>query len=315
MNIQRVCFVKMIAVCMMLILCVLTPEARGESYSALYDQVLDKLEQLAPGDTLVVNMGVEEERYQESFVISAQALEKLKQDGISAQALEKLAMIVDEQFSTQEEFTKRLESILGKDNAHHYMVQILNAAYAGKAVYQFGEQFELRFQASKESYIVLMHIAELKEDKGAKTFSGGDIVLLLPNQKFSEAKIEADLVYSTVENFGIDITAGEPPAVETINLFCSVEKLDWLKELSDNESYYVIAPTDEKRLQFLLENLELLKQSEWSGSSLKLQVGPQLGFLKRGQIRKFGAIPPIGATGTTGKFFPPIGATGTTGKR
>ena len=65
-----------------------------------------------------------------------------------------------------------------------------------------------------------------------------------------------------------------------------------------------------KRLKALLDRLDQLEQSEWSGNSVKIQIGTP-----RARPRKYGSLPPIGATGTTGKFFPPIGATGTTGKQ
>lgn len=86
------------------------------------------------------------------------------------------------------------------------------------------------------------------------------------------------------------------------------------------EGFYVITPDDKERLQGLLNTLQKLEEAEWSGSSLKIQIGPPEAFAlisgtQRGVPKKFGAIPPISATGTSGKFFPPLKTTGTTGKQ
>lgn len=281
----------------------------GETSDSLYDQVLKKLNDLTPSESLVVDMGVEEERYQEHFKVDSGTIVDLQEAGIPNDVLAQLEGLKEEEFANREEFTSILEEILGKQQAAQYALQILNAAYEGQAVYQYGDRFEMRFQASKESYFAIMHIAERKEDPALKTFVGGEITFLLPNRKFSETRIEANTAYSTVQDFNIHIPAGPPPAMETINLFCTTQKLDWIESMGGDSPYYVITPDDEQKLQKLLDDLETLEAMEWSGSSLKLQIGP----LTRG-VKKFGALPPIGATGTTGKFFPPIGATGTTGK-
>lgn len=278
--------------------------AWGETPDSLYDQVLQKLYELTPSESLVVDMGVEAERYQESFKVDSAAVAELRETGIPDAILHQLEELYDQKFATREAFTQTLEEKLGKQQAAQYAHQILNAAYEGKAVYQYGEQFEMRFRTSKESYFAIMHIAD--EDN-----AGGNITFLLPNKKFPETRTEADRVYSTVKDFGLHIPAAEPPSSETINLFCTIQQLDWIESMSEDRAYYVITPDDEQKLQKLLDDLETLEAMEWSGSSLKLQIGP----VTRGRKRKFGALPPIGATGTTGKFFPPIGATGTTGKQ
>jgi hypothetical protein len=61
--------------------------------------------------------------------------------------------------------------------------------------------------------------------------------------------------------------------------------------------------------------LEKLPQQSWAGTSTSFVIGKPKPTTRG--IKKFGAVPPIGSTGTTGKgirFFPPIGSTGTTGK-
>jgi hypothetical protein len=103
-----------------------------------------------------------------------------------------------------------------------------------------------------------------------------------------------------------------PYGVEVLNIFCSTEKIDLFEiNFEEDEPFYTVKHDNEEQLKALLDRLEQLEQSEWSGNSVKIQIGSGT----RAVPRKYGALPPIGATGTTGKFFPPIGATGTTGKK
>jgi hypothetical protein len=192
-----------------------------------------------------------------------------------------------------------------------------------KEQYDLGEPFEIRFMASKESYIILMYIS-----------ADGNITFLAPSRQIPpDTRIKGGQVYSTgspsrltskeeaLYDLGIRLMTAPPGGVETINLFCSTEKIDLFESDFNKEPFYTIVPNDETRLQELLNRLDQLKQYEWSGTSVKIRIGPEPKFktgVVRGKTkeipRKFGALPPIGSTGTTGKFFPPIGSTGTTGK-
>jgi hypothetical protein len=173
-----------------------------------------------------------------------------------------------------------------------------------KEQYEVGDLFEVRFQTNKDCYVVLMDISSAHKD------TYGDITFLLPNSKFPENKIEAGRVYSTLYDFGMNMTVAPPYGLEVINLFCSTEKIDLFEADFEQESFYKIQYDDDERLTALSDRLDQLKQTEWSGNSVKVQIG-----ISRSMPRKHGALPPIGSTGTTGKFFPPIGSTGTTGKQ
>lgn len=289
-----------------------TVEVLGADSSPIYKQVLERLESLTPGGTIVVNMGVEDERYEESFKVTEYTLQKLYEEkSIPENSLAKLEGLKDESFETDEAFTNALESTIGKEQTAQYKSLISNYIdYQGIAAYEYGDKFEMRFQVSEDSYIALMHIAVPDENMS----TGGDITFLLPNHQFPATRIEAGQVYSTLHHFNMDVAVAPPSGFEAINLFCSPEKLDLFEVDFAKEPYYVITPNDEERLKKLLDRLGQLKEREWSGSSLKIRIGPPPPKGVRGMSRKFGALPPIGSTGTTGKFFPPIGSTGTTGK-
>ncbi len=205
-----------------------------------------------------------------------------------------------------------------------------------KERYDTGELLEIRFWASKDSYITLMALS-----------TDGNITFLAPSRQVPDTKIEGGKVYSTgspsgpvsaeetLYDLSMKITVMPPNGTETINLFCSPAKIDLFEADFDKEPFYMITPANEERLKTLLDRLDQLEQFEWSGTSIKILIGPEptpmpMPGLKKGMPRKpglppvpesakmiprkFGALPPIGATGTTGKFFPPIGSTGTTGK-
>jgi len=216
--------------------------------------------------------------------------------------------------------------------AYQQVIEKLGSLQPGKTIavnmgtqkeqYDFGEPFEIRFMASQESYIMLMHISA----EGTITFFAPSRQIP-PNTRIKEGKVYSTGVYpgpkseeEKLYDFGLKLTTARPGGTETINLFCSTKKIDLFTADFEKEPFYTIAPSDEKRLQALSDRLDQLQQSEWSGGSIKIKIGPELKpkFDVRAaakQIsRKFGALPPISSTGTTGKFFPPIGSTGTTGK-
>ena len=164
--------------------------------------------------------------------------------------------------------------------------------------YDLGEPFEMRFQVNKDSHIILMDIS-----------TNGDITFIVPSIQVPDNKVDGQRVYSTLYDFELEITIAPPSGIETLNLFCSPEKIDFFEVNFEHEPFYTITKDDEERLQDLMARLAQLKNYEWSGGSVQIFIGPK----SRAVPRKLGALPPIAATGTTGKFFPPIGSTGTTG--
>ena len=166
-----------------------------------------------------------------------------------------------------------------------------------KEEYEIGESFEMRFEVSQDSYIILMHIS-----------SDGNITFITPSATVPAEKLEGERVYSTRYDFDLPLKVIGPGGIETINLFCSPDKIE-LFDIDFDKVFSTVNVDDEEGLRKLLENLEQLEEIEWSGNSVSFLIkGARGQFSKRG-----GLIPPIGSTGTTGKFFPPIGSTGTTG--
>ncbi len=216
-----------------------------------------------------------------------------------------------------EEFFTDLSKIIQITDLYQQVLEKLEALTPGKTIelrmgtekdqYEFGDPFELRFWVSQDCYVVLMDISRSQLETTRITF-------LLPNGQFPDNKIKGSNVYSTVHDFGMNMKVAPPEGVDTINLFCSIEKIDLFKADFKKEPYYTIKSYDEDRLKKLLESLDRLKNYEWSGGSVMIRISSGGRSLSIGPTGTTGKLPPIGATGTTGKFFPPIGATGTTGK-
>jgi hypothetical protein len=173
----------------------------------------------------------------------------------------------------------------------------------------------------------------------------GTITFLAPNNQHADFNVQGNAVYSTgsliqslseeqaAYDLGMTLNVGAPTGTEVLNVFCSLEKISLFDVETLQEPLYTIRPDDEERLQVLFDRLSALSQTEWSGtsaaflveresaaaptrrtrstrssSSVQSSLIPDAGSQKR-LPRKFGALRPMGGTGTTGKSFPPIGAT------
>ena len=212
---------------------------------------------------------------------------------------------LDEYNPTYQQVIKKLESLTPGDTID---VRIGTE----KDMYKEGEPLEVRFLASRDSYITLMAIS-----------TDGSLLFLAPSHYIQDTKIEGGKVYSTgllspsaadkeaLYDFGMKMRVAPPQGIEVINLFCSTEKVELFKADFETEPVYEIKPEDEKRLEALFDSLDQFENTEWSGRSVQIFINMR----PRPGVRKFGGLPPIGSTGTTGKFFPPIGSTGTTGKK
>lgn len=274
----------------------------ANAYSPLYDTVLETLEQLPRDGGIVVDFGVEEGRYEETFKVTDTALQTLREAQVPQAVLDALTPLSGQTFASQEDFTRAVEQAIGKDYLTQYEWLILNSAYDGGAMFNFGDKFEARFRADTDCYVALIHIAGLIQDRASGEMSGGHILVLLPNQNQPNVRIKAGQVYSTIRDFSIDLTAGPPAGFEVVNIMCSTEPFDLFQNTGTfTQGYAVIAPTDEAGLQHFLNGLEKLRKSKMGGTGLVLRVhGGERGVLRK----KFGAIKPMGGTGTTGKFFP-----------
>lgn len=216
---------------------------------------------------------------------------------------------LNEYNSTYQKVIKKLESLTPGDTIDVRMG-------TEKELYNFYEPLEIRFLASEDSYITLMALS-----------TDGDIMFLAPSRYIPDTRIEGGKVYSTgllaeptsdqdlaVYDFGMRIKVAPPQGIEVINLLCSTEKIELFETDFEKEAIYMIKPEDEDRLNALLDRLsqlEQLEKSKWSGGSVQIFINMR----PRPGVRKFGALPPIESTGTTGIFFPPIESTGTTGKK
>jgi hypothetical protein len=212
-----------------------------------------------------------------------------------------------EQNSKYEQLLEKLENLTPGDTVEVRMG-------TEKDQYDVGDPFEVRFWASEDCYIVLMDIS-----------TDGTITFLTPSRLVPDNQIEGGRVYSSgifgespseekaVYDLGMQITVAPPKGIETLNLFCSPQKLELFDTDFAKAPFYTIAPDDEERITDFMNRLDRLEQLEWSGASVHVRIGPETG-LTRAVPKKHGALPGIGSTGSTGKFFPPIGTSGSTGK-
>jgi hypothetical protein len=265
--------------------------------------VLETLEQLPRDGGIAVDFGVEEGRYEETFKVTDAALQTLREAQISQAVLDALKSLAGQSFTSQGDFTLAVQQAIGKDNLTQYEWLILNSAYDGGATFRFGDKFEARLRADTDCYVALIHIGGFVQDRATGEMSGGHILVLLPNQNQQNARIKADQVYSTIRDFSIDLTAGPPAGYEVVNIICSTEPFDLFQDSGPfTQGYAVVAPTDEAGLQYFLNGLEKVVDTKMGGTGLVLLIHDER---KRGVLRKkFGAIKPMGGTGTTGKFFP-----------
>jgi hypothetical protein len=213
---------------------------------------------------------------------------------------------LDEYSSTYQQVIKKLEGLTPGETIDVRMG-------TEKDMYKEGEPLEIRFLASEDSYITLMAIS-----------TDGSLLFLVPSRGIPDTRIKGGKVYSTgllaeptsgedpaLYDFGMKIRVAPPQGIEVINLFCSTEKVELFEVDFEQEPVYEIKPDDEERLKALFDRLDQFETTEWAGTSVQIFINMR----PRPGVRKFGALPPIGSTGTTGKFFPPIGSTGTTGKQ
>ena len=91
----------------------------------------------------------------------------------------------------------------------------------------------------------------------------GTISFLTPNAQFSNNKMEADRVYSTLADLKLPLKTAKPTGYETLTLFCSAEKIKLFDANYDENGFYTITKPDEARLQALLARLDLLENAEW----------------------------------------------------
>lgn len=178
-----------------------------------------------------------------------------------------------------------------------------------KDVYTIGEPFEVRFMVSDACHMVLMDIgASSGETEGAPP-QYGPIMFLAPSYKAVDNRLEPGKVYSTLYDFDLKFRVAPPSGYETVNMFCSPEPLELFEPDFEEEPLYTIMPDDTEKLAKLLENLQILKQQEWAGSSVSFLITENQGA-RAALPKKFGKLKPLGGTGTTGKtedrFFPEL---------
>lgn len=165
---------------------------------------------------------------------------------------------------------------------------------ADRVNYPFETEMELRFVVDQDGYVLLMRIAP----DGAITFPLPEQPVL-GGQVYSTGDAVGTVSSDTMaQSLGLGLIAGTKRGSEVFNLVYSPEKLDWFSGDFAHDPAYTITPTDEERLQLLLTRVAELSQTPWSGTSVSVLIGP---MLKNAVPRKYGAIPPIHATGSAGK--------------
>ncbi len=289
---------SIMAVCTLMVVWCVQLTVVGADPSPVYEHVMDALSQLPRDGGITVDFGVEEKHYTEQFTLTEATLRLLREAQASEATIEQLAALKNEKFPSKEAFMAAVKQAIGKEQAMRHESVILNSAYNGNAMFAIGDAFKARFRADTDCYVALIHIGVDSKD------SVGDIVVLLPNQRMTDARIKAGQVYSTARDFSIQLTASQPPGYEVINVLCSTEPFDLFQNTGAfYEGYAVISPTDEAALQYLLHGLQQQAASEkFGGTSLELRIGSAT----RALPKKFGKLKPMGGTGTTGKFFPPL---------
>ncbi len=173
-----------------------------------------------------------------------------------------------------------------------------------KDTYEIFDPLEIRFQSEKACYLTLMDIS-----------TNGDITFLAPSQYIPETQIEAQRVYSTLNDFELKMKTSPPAGYETLNFFCTTEKVNFFDADFQKEPVYTIPRDDDERLNALLKTLESLKQQDWAGTSASFFIRGRSAVAggQKGMIAKRGMLKPIDATGSTGRMLWPVDATGSTG--
>jgi len=171
------------------------------------------------------------------------------------------------------EFLDDFSGIIPKSDLYQQLMENLESLTSGDTIdvrmgvekerYDIGDPFEMRFQVNKDVYIILMHIS-----------ADGSITFLAPNRLVPDTRIEGGRIYSTLHDFGMKLRVELPYGIDTINLFCSTEKIDLFEADFEKESFYTVHPDDEERLKKLLNSLDQLKNYEWSGNSVLIRIGP-----------------------------------------
>jgi hypothetical protein len=203
-------------------------------------------------------------------------------------------------YSLYLEVMKRLESLTPGDAIDVRMG-------TEKEEYVVGDSFEVRFMVSDACHMVLMDIGAARKDTVTTDMMYGAITFLVPNYKVLENKVEAGRVYSSLYDFDMKIKVAPPAGFETVNLFCSSQPFALFDADFTRDKIYTIEPHETEKLQKLLDQLDHLEQQEWAGSSVSFLI-KEPGITARPLPKKFGALRPMGGTGTTGKFFPAIDA-------
>ena len=191
--------------------------------------------------------------------------------------------------------------------------------------YESGAPLEIRFKSEKACYLTLMDISP-----------NGDLTFLAPSKSLPDNKIEAGRVYSTRNDFKMEIHAAALEGDEAVNLFCTVKPFAFFKADVQKEAAYTISSQDETRLSALLKRLHALGKWEWAGSGAAFMIRgrapipadakePDVLFYRipmpaeTGEsgtqgLSKRGMLPGAPSAGTQGKrLFPPAPSTGTTG--
>lgn len=198
--------------------------------------------------------------------------------------------------------------------------------------YMVGEPVEARFAVSKDCHVALMRIA-----------TNGTLTFLMPNRQNPQGAVKGGVIYSTgrarsgdqaAYALGVDLAAEAPTGSEVLNLFCSPDSLTFFDAEAVDTGLYTVQPDDEEGLRAVLTWLDRLKTREWSGTSVAFLVEPDAAsdsepaeerqvpeestLLEKSALipdagtqkslrRKFGALKPMGGTGSTGKRFPAPG--------
>ena len=137
---------RMVGICLFMLLVAFFPQlTRAEKKaSALYEQVLQALESLPREKAAIaIDIGVEEQRYQEQFKVTNSTLQILREKGLPASIVDAMAPLVNQSFPAKEAFITATEKAIGNEHVITYQVPLLNAVYEGFAIFDFEENIDI----------------------------------------------------------------------------------------------------------------------------------------------------------------------------
>ncbi|MDH5654889.1 MAG: DUF4384 domain-containing protein [Spirochaetia bacterium] len=129
---------------------------------------------------------------------------------------------------------------------------------------RIGDPITFHFKSNQEGYITIVDIQP-----------GGEIVILYPNDFISENKIKKNKIYSIPDKeHDFSIYAAEPSGIDTIVVFFSKKKVNWLNhDYLTGKGFHTVKPHFEVKLSrgFTVQSTKMNK-NEWESKVIEIEV-------------------------------------------